>query len=214
MSRMGSRPIIDAGPSLTFFSLNKERLLFAALGSLSVPETVVEEIRRKSSKDRNFAPASRVLDKLPPTLWKVLSDEVTPELNSVVHRISSMPMADRITDGRDLGELMVIAHAVVIAEGGTDAFVFIEDGGGARIARRQSSLLERRRKAGEPVGALKLINTQTVLKRAVIGGLIKDRAEMRKLYADMRLKDGALVPIDDTDLLSRALWKRAPGSSQ
>ena len=109
---------------------------------------------------------------------------------------------------------MVIAHAVVIAEGGTDAFVFIEDGGGARIARRQSSLLERRRKAGEPVGALKLINTQTVLKRAVIGGLIKDRAEMRKLYADMRLKDGALVPIDDTDLLSRALWKRAPGSSQ
>lgn len=214
MSRMGSRPIIDAGPSLTFFSLNKERLLFAALGSLSVPETVVEEIRRKSSKDRNFARASRVLDKLPPTLWEVLSDEVTPELNSVVHRISSMPMADRITDGRDLGELMVIAHAVVIAEGGTDAFVFIEDGGGARIARRQSSLLERRRKAGEPVGALKLINTQTVLERAVIGGHIKDRAEMRKLYADMRLKDGALVPIDDTNLLSRALWKRAPGSSQ
>lgn len=211
---MGSRPIIDAGPSLTFFSLNKERLLFAALGSLSVPETVVEEIRRKSSKDRNFAPASRVLDKLPPTLWEVLSDEVTPELSSVVQRISSMPMADRMTDGRDLGELMVIAHAVVIAEGGTDAFVFIEDGGGAGIARRQSSLLERRRKAGEPVGALKLINTQTVLKRAVIGGLIKDRAEMRKLYADMRLKDGALVPIDDTDLLSRALWKRAPGSSQ
>lgn len=211
---MGSRPIIDAGPSLTFFSLNKERLLFAALGSLSVPETVVEEIRRKSSKDRNFARASRVLDKLPPTLWEVLSDEVTPELNSVVHRISSMPMADRITDGRDLGELMVIAHAVVIAEGGTDAFVFIEDGGGARIARRQSSLLERQRKAGEPVGALKLINTQTVLERAVIGGHIKDRAEMRKLYADMRLKDGALVPIDDTDLLSRALWKRAPGSSQ
>lgn len=211
---MGSRPIIDAGPSLTFFSLNKERLLFAALGSLSVPETVVEEIRRKSSKDRNFAPASRVLDKLPPTLWEVLSDEVTPELSSVVQRISSMPMADRMTDGRDLGELMVIAHAVVIAEGGTDTFVFIEDGGGARIARRQSSLLERRRKAGEPVGALKLINTQTVLKRAVIGGLIKDRAEMRKLYADMRLKDGALVPIDDTDLLSRALWKRAPGSSQ
>lgn len=214
MSRMGSRPIIDAGPSLTFFSLNKERLLFAALGSLSVPETVVEEIRRKSSKDRDFARASRVLDKLPPTLWEVLSDEVTPELNSVVHRISSMPMADRITDGRDLGELMVIAHAVVIAEGGTDAFVFIEDGGGARIARRQSSLLERRRKAGEPVGALKLINTQTVLERAVIGGHIKDRAEMRKLYADMRLKDGALVPIDDTNLLSRALWKRAPGSSQ
>lgn len=214
MSRMGSRPIIDAGPSLTFFSLNKERLLFAALGSLSVPETVVEEIRRKSSKDRNFARASRVLDKLPPTLWEVLSDEVTPELNSVVHRISSMPMADRITDGRDLGELMVIAHAVVIAEGGTDAFVFIEDGGGARIARRQSSLLERRRKAGEPVGALKLINTQTVLERAVIGGHIKDRAEMRKLYADMRLKDGALVPIDDTNLLSRALWNRAPGSSQ
>ena len=45
---MSHRPIIDAGPSLNFFSINKERLLVAVLGQLSAPETVQAEVLRKS----------------------------------------------------------------------------------------------------------------------------------------------------------------------
>ncbi|WP_428962332.1 hypothetical protein [Micromonospora fluostatini] len=32
----GDRPIIDAGPSLNFLSINKERLLIGVLGPLSL----------------------------------------------------------------------------------------------------------------------------------------------------------------------------------
>ncbi|WP_347222348.1 hypothetical protein [Mycolicibacterium poriferae] len=52
---MSQRPIIDAGPGLNFFSLNKERLLFGALGPLSAPESVQDEILRKAGKDKRFA---------------------------------------------------------------------------------------------------------------------------------------------------------------
>jgi hypothetical protein len=36
------RPIIDAGPGLNFFSINKERLLISVLAKLSAPEAVAE----------------------------------------------------------------------------------------------------------------------------------------------------------------------------
>lgn len=44
---MSHRPIIDAGPSLNFLSINKERLLVGVLGPLSAPETVQAEVLRK-----------------------------------------------------------------------------------------------------------------------------------------------------------------------
>jgi hypothetical protein len=50
---MTVRPIIDAGPGLNFLSANKERLLIAALGPLSAPETVQSEVLRKSQRLSN-----------------------------------------------------------------------------------------------------------------------------------------------------------------
>lgn len=47
---MSQRPIMDAGPGINFFSLNKERLLFSVLGALSVPEIVADEILRGSGR--------------------------------------------------------------------------------------------------------------------------------------------------------------------
>ena len=77
---MSHRPIMDAGPGLNFFSLNKERLLFATLGPLAVPEIVEQEIVRKAGQDQRFEAAGRVLGKIPSRLLEILSDEVTPEL--------------------------------------------------------------------------------------------------------------------------------------
>lgn len=48
---MSHPPIIDAGPGLNFFSINKERLLIGILGHLSAPETVQNEVFRKSRQD-------------------------------------------------------------------------------------------------------------------------------------------------------------------
>jgi len=44
---MTTRPIIDAGPSLNFLSINKERLLIATMGKLSAPESAQTEPRRR-----------------------------------------------------------------------------------------------------------------------------------------------------------------------
>ena len=59
---MTQRPIIDAGPSLNFLSINQERLLIATLGKLSAPATVGEEVLRKAAQDPRFRPAE--------TAWK------------------------------------------------------------------------------------------------------------------------------------------------
>lgn len=57
---MSHPPIIDAGPGLNFFSINKERLLIGILGYLSAPETVQNEVFRKSRQDERFRPAAAV----------------------------------------------------------------------------------------------------------------------------------------------------------
>ncbi|MGK8466492.1 hypothetical protein [Nocardia cyriacigeorgica] len=57
---MSHPPIIDAGPGLNFFSINKERLLIGVLGRISAPETVQTEILRKSRHDPRFRAAATV----------------------------------------------------------------------------------------------------------------------------------------------------------
>jgi hypothetical protein len=63
---MSIGPIIDAGPGLNFLSVNKERLLIAVLGPLSAPETVRDEVLRKSRQDDRFRAAGTVWRKQPP----------------------------------------------------------------------------------------------------------------------------------------------------
>lgn len=151
---MTHRPIIDAGPGLNFFSINKERLLIGTLGPLCAPETVRDEILRKSRQDSRFTAAKAVLAKLPERLMHVLPDDVTPELATVVHRISNLSMQERLRHSKDLGETMVIAHAVVAAEEGHDVIVLIDDGSGARVATKGANRLRRLRANGDPVGTV------------------------------------------------------------
>ena len=67
---MITRPIIDAGPGLNFLSANKERLLIAVLGPLSAPETVQDEVLRKSAQDVRFRAAA--------TTWRRLTTASRP----------------------------------------------------------------------------------------------------------------------------------------
>ena len=136
---MSVRPIIDAGPGLNFLSANKERLLIAVLGPLSVPEAVQDEVLRKSRQDDRFRAAATVWKKLTPRWIQILSDDVTPELATVVQRISGLPMDQRRRQPKDLGETMVIAHAVVAAESGQSATILMDDGPGAAIATSEIS---------------------------------------------------------------------------
>jgi hypothetical protein len=138
---MSVGPIIDAGPGLNFLSANKERLLIAVLGPLSVPEAVQDEVLRKSRQDDRFRAAATVCKKLTPRWIQILSDDVTPELATVVQRISGLPMDQRRRQPKDLGETMVIAHAVVAAESGQSVTILMNDGPGAAIATCEISAL-------------------------------------------------------------------------
>ncbi|HET8661438.1 MAG TPA: hypothetical protein VFM55_20875 [Micromonosporaceae bacterium] len=203
---MSHRPVIDAGPSLNFFSINKERLLIGVLGPLSAPETVQAEVLRRSRQDERFRASAMVWRKLVPRWVQILSDDETPELAAVVHRLTRQPMQERVRHPKDLGETMVIAHAVVAAEAGETVTVLIDDGLGARIATSEISRLQRLRSDGHAVGSIRLASTLTVLARAAGGGHIPDKAAMRDIYKRLRDLDDGLPPVETTKLLSSALW--------
>jgi hypothetical protein len=199
------RPIIDAGPGLNFFSINKERLLIGTLGPLCAPETVRDELLRKSQQDSRFQNAEKVWNKLPERYMQVLSDDVTSELAAAVHRITQLPMQKRLQHSKDLGETMVIAHAAVAAEAGHEVIVLIDDGQGARVAQTEANRL-RLLRSGKPVGALQLVSTLTVLEKAAGGEYIADRGTMRTIYGRLRQLDDGLPPLEATNLLSSDLW--------
>lgn len=200
------RPIIDAGPGLNFLSINKERLLIGILGKLSAPETVQAEVFRKAGNDQRFRAAAAVWRKLTPDWIQVLSDEPSPQLEAVVRRIAGVPMAQRLLRSRDLGEVMVIAHAVAAAESGQTVTILMDDGLGSRMAAAEINRLERRRRDGMSVGSIKLASTLTVLENAACGQHIPDKATMRAIYARLRCLDDGLPPIERTNLLTSARW--------
>ncbi|HWE90438.1 MAG TPA: hypothetical protein VG317_13335 [Pseudonocardiaceae bacterium] len=203
---MSHRPIIDAGPGLNFFSINKERLLIGVLGQLSAPECVEEEVFRKSRRDARFRSAATVWRKLAPKWVQILSDDQTPELATVVHRITRQPMEQRLKHPKDLGETMVIAHAVVAAESGETVTVLIDDGAGARTATSEINRLKRLHAGGHAVGSIRLVNTLTVLERAARGPHIPDKPTMRIIDTQLRGLDDGLPPIQTTNLLSSTRW--------
>lgn len=203
---MSHRPIIDAGPGLNFLSIHKERLLIGTLGPLCAPETVRDELIRKSRHDQRFSAAETVWPKLPESLMQILPDEVTPELEAVVVRISHLPMVERLKRSQDLGETMVIAHAVVAAEAGDDVTVLIDERDGATIATMEADRLKRHQKQGRTVGAIRVASTRTVLAKAAGGQYLPDKESMRDTYRRLRGLDDGLPPIETTDLLLPDLW--------
>lgn len=200
------RPVIDAGPCLNFLAANAERILLGTLGPVCSPETVSEEVLRKAAREQRFEPAGRLWRRLEPKWLEVLPDDETPELSRVVMRLSGLPMADRLRQGQDLGETMVIAHAVVAAEAGIAVTVLIDERQGADMAVQEARRLDRLRGLRRAVGSITVASTLTVLARAAGTKELPDRGAMRSLYSRMRELDDGLVHIEQTDLLSSSTW--------
>jgi hypothetical protein len=113
--------IIDAGPALTFLARKDTTnvLLQGLRGGLVAPEIVHTEVIRKSRQKPSLRTAKTRWATLRNAGWiELLSDDETPALSAAVQRLCGMPMGRRIQQGKDLGELMVIAHAAVLAEAG------------------------------------------------------------------------------------------------
>jgi hypothetical protein len=148
-----------------------------------------------------------IIDAGPGLNFEILPDDVTPELAAVVQRISGLPMVERKRQAKDLGETMVIAHAVAAAEAGQTVTVLMDDGPGAQITTSEIHRLERLRSSDRPVGAIVLASTLTVLERAAGTDQLPDRAAMRDTYKRLYELDDGLPPIEKTRLLSHSLWQ-------
>lgn len=202
--------IVDAGPALNFFSINQERLLIDAIGKLATPEVVVREIKRKSAGDARLCAATAVLTKLEQARYlEVLSDDHTPDLEAAVLRISKVPMALRMKESRDLGEIMVIAHAAVAADRGVPVVVLIDDGRGRDLASLEAARLQRLLRQGRKVGTFSLMSTEDVLIRAAGRRYLPDQKAMRQIYSRLRKCDDGLIDIKHTQLLSAQTWAGA-----
>lgn len=163
----------------------------------------------RAGQDRRFSAVEQVWRKLPSRLIDVLPDDTTDELNAAVSRLTGMPMAQRMRSEKDLGETMVIAHAVVAAERGNAVIVLVDDGYGRGMVAKEQRRLQRLRSANSSLGSISLISTLTVLEKAAAKGLLPDRAAMRKLYKRLQELDDGLIPIGATNLMKLSCWGQA-----
>lgn len=114
--------LLDAGPSLNFLAVRQENVLIQAAASanldLAVPARVEKEILGVC-QDARFrrSPAEATWRKLRSAgRIDVLDDTLTTQpFIDAVTRISGQPAHDRVRTGKSLGEIMVLAHASVLA---------------------------------------------------------------------------------------------------
>ena len=204
----GPGAIIDAGPALTFLARkDTTRILYAGLGGadLLAPEQVEHEVVRKSRQEKRRFGAAEVTWRtiVAANRLTVLSDDETAELTAAVQRLCLMPMSERMRQQKDLGELLVIAHAAVRAEAGEDIAVLIQERNGTAMAHNEARRIE---KLGG-IGRFRVWNTQTILLRAVGSTYLPDKATMKSVYESMLPLDAALPAISETDLLTAAVWE-------
>lgn len=96
---------------------------------------------------------------------------------------------------------MTICHGVARAERGLDSILVIDDGNGLRAASIERTRLERLQSLGQPGGHITITGTIGILETAVRNGVISTRAEMRRIYDQLRHLDDGLVAIEQSRLL-------------
>ena len=166
-----------------------------------MPREVANEIEDKSAEDRRFARAKSMLGGMSRQgLFEILeSDESDEALFAAIKVVSSKPPSELMARRtKDLGETMVIAHAVKLRKQGHTVTVVIDDREGRALAEGNG---------------FKPIGTVRILALAAANGFVT-RAENRKLYERLRPSTGAPA-IDDglphwsqTGLDKKELYRR------
>ncbi|MHB1431888.1 MAG: PIN domain-containing protein [Streptosporangiaceae bacterium] len=189
--------LLDAGPTLNFLAVGQQTVLISVADKgglqLTVPQRVDHEVLGMC-RDPRFArtPAQATWRKLRGSgRVVVVPDELTTTVfTDAVTRISGVPASERVKARRSLGEIMVLAHASSLAQGGADVFVLLDDGDGRVRCKREQGWLERNGASGQLV----LWSTRQVLKQAdpswFAGGLT-----WQQVYERMREFDDGLLAL-------------------
>ena len=143
-----------------------------------MPREVANEIEDKSGEDPRFSRAKSLLGGMTRQgLFKILeADESDEELFKAIKIVSPGPPSQLMVRRRkDLGETMVVAHAIKLREQGHTVAVVIDDRGGRSMASRYG---------------FKFIGTVRILAVAASSGLVT-RAENKAIYERLRPSSGA-----------------------
>lgn len=186
--------LLDAGPALNFLAVGQQNVLLQTAQQAGLQLTVPERVDREVDgmcKDARFKRTSAA------GTWTklkagghvaILADDLTTtSFAAAVARISGVPARQRVKTRKSLGEILVLAHASVLAQAGTDVFVLIDEQDGRNRGTREQDWLKR---TGAP-GQLRMWRTRQVLKNAnatwFVGGLTWEQ-----VYNRMRPFDDGL----------------------
>lgn len=191
--------LLDAGPSLNFLAVGQERILIEAAQShglqLAAPERVDREVEGKSKDPRfNRTPVLGTWKKLKASSRLTILDDSlqTSQFTAAVTRISGVPASQRVRTPRDLGEIMVLAHASVYVQRGHHVFVLMDERDGRARAAKERDWLTGQNAAG----TLILWSTRQVLKHAAQQpGWIKGGLGWEAVYKQMCTFDDGLSPL-------------------
>lgn len=172
--------ILDTGPALNFMASGHHQVLFDVLSlrqtTLQMPQTVGDEIARRSSRDPRFRKCPTVLaDLRARELIEVLVDSIdSTELNDAVQVVCGMPLDARIKTSKDLGEVLVMAHALVQRDAGTAPILLIDE----RPGQDQATDL-----------GLRFTSTVGILVIAAETGIVSKQRTMKRIYSDIHACD-------------------------
>ncbi|GAB7002620.1 hypothetical protein JCM18899A_00910 [Nocardioides sp. AN3] len=204
--------IIDAGPALNFLSKGHQNLLINAVRrqTINAPQSVEAEVLRNARKTRKFKGAEGRWKNMKPHWLTVLSDDATDlNLLNAAQILLNVPLEERLDEGDDLGETMVVLHAYVRARQGTVVYVIIDDAGGRTFANKAIANLARHKAAGRPVGSMYIVRTPDLIERRLNSDDIPDIATLEAIWADIApLDDGLEDDLSMTGLLTSPEWNR------
>ncbi|WP_426560405.1 hypothetical protein ACPPVT_11705 [Angustibacter sp. McL0619] len=189
--------LLDAGPALNFLAVGQENVLIQTAAShrlqLATAARVDNEVTGMAKDARFYRTAvKRTWQTLKSTgRLEVLVDDTTDRaFGEAIERLSGVPAEVRVRTRKSLGEIMVLAHASVLAQAGADAFVLIDDGDARKRARTEADWLV----ADGTTGVLRVWSTRQVLSQAD-PAWITDKQTWQRVYTAMRAFDDGLAAL-------------------
>ncbi|MFG1957556.1 hypothetical protein [Nonomuraea sp. NPDC049028] len=184
--------ILDAVICVHFTGANLHPILIDVLTRagliLLVPQEVCREI---AGKDRKYPGLRQRWARLEASdRIRVLPElEVAtapPRVVEVIEEIRGLELEQAIRARRDLGEVVVVAHSVHLAEQGHEVIAAIDDQEGQRLAARW---------------CIPVLGIEDVLSLAIQLGHFPTLTDLRQAYTRLRQYGDGLLPLEKTGLL-------------
>ncbi|GGL13008.1 hypothetical protein Sme01_20260 [Sphaerisporangium melleum] len=184
--------ILDAVVCVHFVGANLQSILIDVLHSsglvLQVPEEVCDEV---AAKDRKYPGIRQRWARLQASdhikvLPRVEVETAQPRVVEVIEEIRGMEIEEAVLVRRDLGEVIVIAHCVHLAEQGWNVTALIDDQGGQHIAARWN---------------VPVLTIEDVLTLAIHRGHFPGRADLRRVYDKLREYGDGMLPLEKSGLI-------------